>query len=72
MRDAPGTVLLAGLEASRRQPKVGGDSAGTFEAGWLIDRRLEAQRRDLTNAGHTHEPGADLCITLRLVSSARR
>src|SRR5687767_8405022 len=36
-------VLLAGLEAPRRQPEVGLDGARALEAGRMIDRRLEAE-----------------------------
>lgn len=52
MRDAAGVVLLSGLEAPRRQPEVGADSARALEAGlWLLrtPAELEAtssQRRE--------------------------
>jgi hypothetical protein len=42
MGDPAGIVLLAGLEASRRQPEVSADSARALEAGGIVDCGLEA------------------------------
>ena len=59
MGDPAGIVLLAGLEASRRQPEVSADSARAFEAGGIVNCRLEAQSRHVSDTWNTHEPRSD-------------
>jgi len=49
MGDAARIVSIAGLEASRCQPEVGSNSWQAFEAGWLVDRSLKAQRRHVSD-----------------------
>nr|WP_234818641.1 hypothetical protein [Sinorhizobium fredii] len=55
MGDATRVVFLAGLETPWCQSEVGTDSARTFKAGRVIDCRLEAQRRYVSNAWNTHK-----------------
>ena len=44
-----------------RQSDIGANASRSLEARRIVNRRLEAERGDWTNAGRGHEP-ADLCI----------
>src|SRR4029450_5291292 len=53
---------LARLITSRRQSKVRRHSARAFEPVRIIDRGLEGERRNSTNARHAHELLADAIV----------
>lgn len=57
-RDAARVVDRARLEALGCEDEVRADRSRTAEARWIIDGRLERQRRHRANAGHRHEPPA--------------
>src|SRR5262249_53092039 len=57
---------LAGSMASGRQSDISAYTSRSLEAGWIVDRRREAERGDGADTRHSHEPSDLRIITCQL------